>query len=173
VPITPAEFEALYRSHAGEVLGFLRRRGPAADAEDLLAEVFLVAWRRRADLPDAVARRAWLFGTARRLLLAAHRGRVGGAGPLDDVSAADVEAADHGTVGADRRGAAVRAALASLAEVDRELLLLTVWDGLTVAEASEVVGLLPGAGRVRLHRARRRLAADPTLVDLLPSPAPL
>ncbi len=48
-------------------------------------------------------------------------------------------------------------ALAALAEIDREALLLTAWDGLSSAEAGDVLGLSAGAVRVRVHRARQHL----------------
>ncbi len=158
------EFESLYRAHASEILGYLRRRGAGEDAQDLLAETFLTAWRRRHALPDADLRRAWLFGTARRLLLALHRGKqftvltgeaeTWAAGPPDP---------DHD----DRNADVVRAALADLPEVDRELLTMTVWERLPVVDAGAALGLTASAARVRLHRVRRRLASDPRLFELL------
>ena len=55
--ITSEEFEALYRAVAPELFGYIRRRG-SVDAEDLVAEVFTTAWRRRSELPTAMLRRA-------------------------------------------------------------------------------------------------------------------
>jgi len=52
---------------------------------------------------------------------------------------------------------ALKNALAVLAEEDRELLTMIAWDGLSPTEAAAVLGIEPGAARVRLHRARRRL----------------
>lgn len=72
--ITAAEFERLYRATAAELFGYVRRRS-AVDPEDLVAEIYAIAWRRRAELPSSLLRRAWLFGTARRLLLAETRQR--------------------------------------------------------------------------------------------------
>jgi RNA polymerase sigma-70 factor (ECF subfamily) len=157
-----ALFEQLFRETRGPLLGYLTRRAVAEDAADLLAEVYLVAWRRRDDLPTGEERRLWLFGVARRLLAEHHRiaGRraqaeneVGGGRP--------------GDAGADDRDAAVRAALESLTDLDRELVALTLWEGLGPAEAARVVGITPGTARVRLHRARARLARHPRLRALL------
>jgi len=67
-----ADVEELYRLHSGEIRGYLYRRAGQAGA-DLLGEVFVVALQRLDDLPEPAVRRAWLFGTARRLLLAAQR----------------------------------------------------------------------------------------------------
>lgn len=158
------DFEALYRTHAPEILGYLRRRGAGEDAQDLLADTFLTAWRRREDLPEATLRRAWLFGTARRLLMALHRG----------TQAAALAAATHARLTADAASPSgdsatevVRGALADLSEVDRDLLTMTVWERLPVVDAGAALGLSPSAARVRLHRVRRRLAADPRLSGLL------
>lgn len=162
------EFEALYRAHAPEILGYLRRRGAGEDAQDLLADTFLVAWRRRDDLPETALRRAWLFGTARRLLLA-HRRGTQTAIPTDraDSWVTPATTDDDATAAAE----VVRSALAELPEVDRELLTMTVWERLPVVEAGAVLGLSASAARVRLHRARSRLAADPRLSGLLPETA--
>jgi hypothetical protein len=51
----------------------------------------------------------------------------------------------------------VRVALETLKAIDRELILLVVWDELKPAEAGRVLGLRPAAARSRLHRARIRL----------------
>jgi DNA-directed RNA polymerase specialized sigma24 family protein len=70
--ITAEEFEKLYGATARDVLAYVRRRA-CGDAEDLVAEVYAVAWRRRSDLPAPMLRRAWLFGVARKLLIAEGR----------------------------------------------------------------------------------------------------
>jgi RNA polymerase sigma-70 factor, ECF subfamily len=162
-----AEFEALFRATREPLLGYLTRRAPAEDAADLLAEVYLVAWRRRADLPSGEERRLWLFGVARRLLAEHHRfawKRVDAEGDAADAGSPNGAADD------DRRGAAVRAALASLSDVDRELVTLTTWERLSTADAARIVGITAGTARVRLHRARARLARHPRLSALLDEP---
>jgi RNA polymerase sigma-70 factor (ECF subfamily) len=163
------DVEELYRRHAGELCGYLyRRAGPAA--VDLLGEVFVVALQRLGDLPDPDLRRAWLFSTARRLSLAAERGnrrrhhaeteRAKFHEPTP--ASSEVEQSD--------RVQAVRDALASLREPDRELIRLTEWEQLEITEAAMVLGLRPGTARVRLHRARRALAAHPALQGLFEAP---
>lgn len=160
-------FEALYRRHAAEVFGYLARRIGAEDATDLVAETFLTAWRRRSQLPNPHARRAWLFGTARRLLLAHYRQPRSEALPEPDLLAARRLAAAAAGRGEADPDAVVLAVLAELPEPDRELLTMTAWEGLSVAEAGAALGLRPGAARVRLLRLRRRLAADPRIAPLL------
>jgi RNA polymerase sigma-70 factor (ECF subfamily) len=158
------QFEALFRDTRVSLLSYLARRAPVEDAADLLAEVYLVAWRRRADLPVGDERRLWLYGVAQRVL-AEHRRRTwrrteaeAGAPLPGDGHAAD-----------DERGAAVRQALKSLSALDRELVTLTTWEELTPAEAARVVGITANNARVRLHRIRSRLARHPRLQALLTS----
>lgn len=169
-------FEQVYRTAGTAVLGYaLRRCGSREDAVDVVAETFAIAWRRRADMPaDPEEARAWLFGIARRCLANAARsstraGRLGqrlaDALPTDavpDPAAVHEWSAEAGVV---------RAALRHLSDDDRELLTLVAWEGLTPARAAGVLGLTPGAARVRLHRARTRLRAalsDPALPEESP-----
>jgi RNA polymerase sigma-70 factor (ECF subfamily) len=156
-----AEFEALFLGTRAPLLAYLTRRAPVEDAADLLAEVYLVAWRRRADLPPGDERRLWLFGVARRVL-AEHYRATGVRGDAEGAAgeAGLPKARD------DRRGEAVRSALASLSDLDRELVTLTTWEGMGPAEAARVVGITAGTARVRLHRARARLARHPRLQAL-------
>lgn len=158
-----AEFEALFLDTRAPLLAYLTRRATSEDAADLLAEVYLVAWRRRAELPCGEERRLWLYGVARRLLAKHHRlsmGRVDAEEGAGNTYVPDRQSADQ------RQGEAVRRALASLSEVDRELITLTTWEGLSPTDAGRVVGITPGTARVRLHRARARLARHPRLQAL-------
>jgi RNA polymerase sigma-70 factor (ECF subfamily) len=154
--MTPEEFEALYRSTAGELLGYLSRRA-VGDAEDLAAEVYAIAWRRRGDLPPEFLRRAWLFGTARKLVLSESR-RIGRAREVAELVASTDAAVDSrpGTP----RDQVVAEALARLRPDDREIIRLVEWEGFSPAELAVALGIRAGTARVRLHRARQALAAD-------------
>ena len=146
-------FDAIYAAHADAVLSYARRRAHAADAEDVLAEVFLVAWRRLDEVPDDA--RLWLLGVARRVLANQRRGRTRQLAVRDRLALSEPgHASAIDTRGADR---AARA-LDRLSESDRELLLLLAWEGLSNDEAAQVLGIRPRTLRVRVHRARRRFA---------------
>jgi RNA polymerase sigma-70 factor (ECF subfamily) len=150
------DFEALYALHAGAVRGYAMRRCDAETADDVVADVFLVAWRRRAELPEEPL--PWLLGTARHVLANHARGQS------RRVRLRDRLAAEPTTVAAPAHAdgsdsAQVSAALASLSERDRELLLLMAWEGLELQQAAEVLGVRPNTLAVRFHRARRRLSA--------------
>ena len=163
--ITEAEFEDLYRATAHDVFAYVRRR-TGSEAEEIVAETYTVAWRRRADLPTPMLRRAWLFGVARTLLLAEvrrqHRERMVAFEAARSVSLPTSQQPDGG-----RGTEIVSAALARLPPAQRELLRLVTWEGLTPAELSVALGIRPGAARVRLHRARQALAADPQIRALI------
>ncbi|TYL45348.1 sigma-70 family RNA polymerase sigma factor [Nocardioides sp. BGMRC 2183] len=152
-----ARFRGMYQTNFSAVLGYaLRRTAQQADASDVVAETFLVAWRRFDDAPPGDAR-PWLFGVARHVLANHHRSgrrreRLGGRlrSTLTAESAPDPAV---GVAETDR----VRRALLRIGPDDRELLMLVGWDGLTPTEAAAALGIKPGTARMRLARARARM----------------
>jgi len=139
--------------HLGLIRAYASRRG-AHDADEIAAEVMAIAWRRLADVPRDDPR-PWLIGTARNLVLAdrrRHRMR------LQDLEGVEPAAPSEPLPPALELDAELERALASLSERDREALLLVAWDDLTPAAAAASLGISGAAFRVRLHRARRRLA---------------
>jgi RNA polymerase sigma-70 factor (ECF subfamily) len=152
-------FRALFDTHRRLVLAYaLRRVDEPADAADVVAETFLVAWRRLGDVPEGDAARGWLLGVARRALANQRRGERRRDG-LADRLAHELTATPPVEYELDER---VRVALARLSAEDRELLLLAGWDGLTPREIAVATGTLAVTVRSRLHRARRRLRAELT-----------
>jgi RNA polymerase sigma-70 factor (ECF subfamily) len=151
-----ARFEALFRTHVSAVRAYALRRSDAATAEDVVADTFLVCWRRLDDVPaDALP---WLYGVARRGLANRRRSARRAAAALDRSRDERPRAPLHPQ---ERRGdlAAVLEAMSRLSERDREALRLEAWEGLSAADAARAAGCTVTAYRVRLHRARRRLAA--------------
>lgn len=149
-------FELCFRAHYADVLAYaLRRLDDRARAEDVAAETFAIAWQRREALStDAVP---WLIGVARNLI-------------RNELRSSRRRARLHARVahdGSEHRGrdpadavperAAILAALAQLAERDREVLRLVAWEGLDGRRAAAALGCSRGAYAIRLHRARRRL----------------
>ncbi|GAA4365632.1 sigma-70 family RNA polymerase sigma factor [Nocardioides caricicola] len=161
-PLTEPEFEQLYRSTVRDLVGYLRRRG-SADPENDAAEVYAVAWRRRADLPATLLRRAWLFGAAAKVLQAGQRHRA-----QEGRAAAELAQQPQEPALADDPATAVMAAaMARLSPGEREVLRLVEWERLTPAELATALGVRPGTARVRLHRARQALARDPEVRALI------
>lgn len=146
-----AWFEELFRAHAAAVHRYLLRRGAGDDAEDLAADVLTVAWRRRAEVP-AGAELPWLYRTA-GFVLANHR-RKGRPVPVAEVP--DEADPDDPAVLA-VRDERVREALARLGARDRQVLLLTAWEGLGGADLALVLGISRGGADAALSRARARL----------------
>jgi RNA polymerase sigma-70 factor (ECF subfamily) len=157
------EFEHLYADYWRAVLGYaLRRTGSPSDAADVASEVFLVVWRRRDEVPGHEDFRPWLYGVARNVLLNHRRGerRRERLGALL-LSAVDEQHPDTAEAVVDRDyHQGLIDAVRGLPELDRELVTLVSWDGLSPAEAAEVLQLNPVTARVRLHRARKRLRAS-------------
>jgi RNA polymerase sigma-70 factor (ECF subfamily) len=149
------QFRELYVAHYPRVLAYARRRASPETAREASDETFLVAWRRRAELPEHVL--PWLLVTARNTLAdLGRRGRRTDA--LTEVLSRTAAAAQEpGVEDTVLERLTVLQALAELSEGDRELILLTAWDGLGALDAARVLGCSSGAVNVRLHRARRRL----------------
>lgn len=158
LPQSPeARFAALYADGADDVIRFVQRRMVLAHVEDVVADAFLVAWRRVEDLPaDPSEARAWLFGIARHCMLNATRS----AGRLEAL-AVRIADAPHALPLAATDAVETRVDLVSawrrLDPTDQETLALTVFDELTSAEAGQILGISPPTYRVRLMRARRSL----------------
>jgi RNA polymerase sigma-70 factor (ECF subfamily) len=151
-----ARFDALYREQAGEVRRYVRRRWDAQSADDVVADVFVVAWRRLADVPDDPL--PWLLGVARRVLANRRRGDARDQALRGRIRSEQLRATATGEADASRGGEAVWVALSILSERDREALLLVAWEGLSTARAARVVGVRANTFAVRLYRARRRFA---------------
>ncbi|WP_299038745.1 RNA polymerase sigma factor [uncultured Pseudokineococcus sp.] len=167
VATQPEDFETFYREHLPFVRSYLARRvsDPFVIA-DLTADVFVAvirsaeSYRRELGPP-----RAWLTGVARRVLADHWRAgaresdtvrRLQGRRLLDD------DGVDRIVQRVDAEAGA-RALLASIAQLPdplRNVVELVAVDGLAVTDAAAVLGITPGAARVRYHRARRALTHD-------------
>jgi RNA polymerase sigma-70 factor (ECF subfamily) len=155
-------FAAAYREHYWAVSRYVARRldGRTGEVEEVVAEVFTVAWRRRTDLPGSPL--PWLYGVARNCLANAVRGHgrrrrlVARLGNDETAHGRQVVAGPD----TDAPGAWVHEALARLSEADQEVLRLTAWEELAIDEVAVVLGCGRRAAAMRLHRARRRLRAE-------------
>jgi RNA polymerase sigma-70 factor (ECF subfamily) len=162
-------FCCLYQEHYRSVQAYaVRRVGPGEDAADVVAEVFTIAWRRLARIPEPPADRLWLYGVARRVvagklrsarrlrqltvrLQASHASRHPGAQVQDSTACLDRGLAD----GTERDR--LVAAIARLRPAEREALALVLWEELSHAEAARVHGCSVNAVAIRVHRAKTRL----------------
>jgi RNA polymerase sigma-70 factor (ECF subfamily) len=155
--LAEARFADLYRDNARDLLGYaLRRSMDPDDAADVVAETFLIAWRRLGDVPAGVEARLWLYGTARRVLANHTRG----VRRRDRLTHRLRDQVRHQLpFHREQEASALLDALVELRQGDRELLTLIAWEELTPREAAKALGISSAAARTRLHRARRRLRA--------------
>ncbi|MGK5737606.1 RNA polymerase sigma factor [Micromonospora sp. URMC 103] len=151
-------FTALYRAHHRQVYGYAVTRAGRQLADEVVAETFLVAWRRLPDLPRATPL-PWLLAVARNIVGERYRAEERQQAVAAELRAwitdEELSVADVADGVAER--AAVLAALARLSDDDRELLTLVAWHGLAPDQAARVLGCSTATYYVRLHRARRHL----------------
>ena len=154
-------FNALYRAHYRAVLSYAGRRTDPDTARDVVAETFLIAWRRLDSVPaESGQTEPWLYGVARRVLANAERSqrRTQRLTARMSHDGGDEALADPALVISERQR--VIQALRRLPEPEREALRLVGWDGLDLAGAALAMGCSRSAMAVRLHRARRRLESE-------------
>lgn len=153
-------FEALYGRYRSVVFSFLARlAGDARAGEDLLQETFLRVYRFRVRYRGSGQFRAWLFTIARNVALE-HLRRRGGAWE-DSSEAIEDAVASQRTEHRAEAGellARLERALDALPSAQREIVLLSRVAGMDAPDIAAVVGSSPGAVRVALHRALRRLS---------------
>jgi RNA polymerase sigma factor (sigma-70 family) len=161
-PSRQDSFEQLYSETRVAILSYLTRRvSNPADAADLLAETYLIAWRKVDTIPNDQTARLWLYGVARRIMSHHRRHEMVEQG-LAEALRADLNR-ETARLQADRDvpfSDVVAVSLARLKPSDREIMELSAWEQLTAAEIADLIGMKPGSVRVRLHRIRAVIRAD-------------
>ena len=169
------DFAAIYERYFVEIYRYIAGRLGRDVADDLAAETFLVAYRKRDRLDPARGHvRPWLYGIA-TILVGQHRrqetrryralARAGGRMPAS-AEGHDDRVAD--AVAAERVGDQLATALAGLSQGDRDVLLLVAISELSHQEIALALDIPYGTVGSRLNRARRELrealgGIDPTL----------
>ncbi|WP_405770756.1 RNA polymerase sigma factor [Streptomyces sp. NBC_01538] len=161
-----ARFEALARVVTVPLHRYLLRRADPDQVDDILSETLLVLWRRIGDVPgldperipepDPDAVLPWCYGVARGCLANARRADRRRRSLLERLTWTAAGAARE-TGDADHT--ALHAALAQLRALDREIVQLWAYEELTPSRIAEVTGLSANAVSIRLHRAKKKLAA--------------
>jgi RNA polymerase sigma factor (sigma-70 family) len=167
-------FHSLYQEHYRSIQAYaVRRVGPGEDVSDVVAEVFTIAWRRRARIPEPPADRLWLYGVARRVVA----GKLRSARRLRQLTtrlqashAVGMQPGAHDQDSEQGHGQSAErdrltAAIAGLRPAEREALTLVLWEELSHAEAARVLGCSVNAVAIRVHRAKARLRAALTITD--------
>lgn len=156
----PEAFGAIFDRHAETLLRYLVRRVELDTAEGLLAELFRVAFERRARFdPARTNARPWLYGIAANLLLKHRRSEARRLRATARLLAAQPSSARDCGSALDVRVLWPRLveALEALVDAERDALLLFAWEGLSYEDVAVALDVPVGTVRSRIHRARRRL----------------
>ncbi|MGP4098097.1 RNA polymerase sigma factor [Nonomuraea sp. KM90] len=161
----PERFAILYDRYFEEIYRYLAARLRTEAADDLAAETFLIAFRKRHTYDAGLgAVRPWLYGIATKLVAGHRRGvtrmlaAFRRARPADPVEAGPEDRVPSRVDAASVRGP-LAGALAALSPGDRDVLLLVAVAGLSYEEVAESLGIPPGTVGSRLNRARKRVRA--------------
>jgi RNA polymerase sigma factor (sigma-70 family) len=171
----PERFGQIYDRHFPDIHRYIASRLGPGDADDVTAETFIDAFRRRASFdPDRGSVRPWLFGIATRLVAAhrraeARRYRALARAPAEQDPGGHDERVAAAVSAQARRGPLLRA-LAALSDGDRDVLLLIALGGLSYGEVAAALSIPPGTVASRLSRARRKVrgvlgAPHPAVAD--------
>jgi RNA polymerase sigma-70 factor (ECF subfamily) len=148
---------AALEASSADILSYLERRVGADDAPDLLGETMVVAWRRSPELPeDAERARMWLFGVARGALLNHARGSRRRWALADRIR---LQLRENAAAPPSDAGAEVRDAIARLDPDLAEIVRLVHWEGFTLVEVGEVIGIPASTARGRYQKAKAELRA--------------
>lgn len=169
--VAEARFARLYAEHSRKVMSFALRRTSSENASDVVAETFLVAWRKASEVPHGAEALPWLYGVARLVLANVQRGEARRS-RLDDRLRLVLPTAEtaHPEPGEEPRP--VMRALARLSDEDCEVLMLAGWEELEPAQIAGVLAISAVAARSRLHRARRRLRRELSQIEETPEERP-
>lgn len=151
-------FTSAYREHYSSVRAYAAACVPASEVDDIVAETFLVAWRRWAEVPTDWMR-GWLIGVARNTVRSRRRATRRATSFLDQLAAlpepTTPDPDEHHQASHELR--LLRRAMSTLTSRDQEILLLAGPYGLQLDEISLALDVTKNAATVRLHRARQRL----------------
>jgi len=163
--VDPEAFESFYRRHIDRVTRVASRRCESpSDVADVVSATFLSALSSCSSFdPKRGSAGAWVLGIAANEAAAVRRRSSHQAKIVDRLIGHDLldefdELRLSERIDAERIAPAVRQALDAGPPTEKELFLLVAHDGLTPAEAARALGISSVAARVRLSRARRRLA---------------
>lgn len=155
--IDDGQFAELFRSAYRPLVAYARRRtADAAAADDVVAETFAIAWRRRSERDAQRAALPWLYGIAANVVRN-HWRRDRRHLQLVDRLESEPMSDGVGPVPGVDGDPDLHTALSQLSFDDQEVLRLITWEELSHAEAADALGCSVNAVGIRLHRARQRL----------------
>lgn len=146
--------EQIWHELAGRLREFIRRRvSDAAEAEDILQDVFLKLAKRTDELPEPAKLQGWVFRIARNAIIDRYRTRKETVAMPESLSA-DTEAEPEEM---EALQAAFRRMIHSLPAPYREAILLTEFEGLSQVELAQRLGISVSGAKSRVQRGRQQL----------------
>lgn len=169
-----AAFRRLYDRHHRAVLAYFLRRTDPETAREATEDVFLVVWRRLAEVPHGDEALPWLYGVARRVLANRRRGLFRRTRLTRRILSLRPPAPVEPEPQVIRRldDEAVLAGIEELPPKDQEVIRLAYWEELPHSQIGEILGCSTGAVDVRLHRAVRRLEKGLSAAGHIPGGRP-
>lgn len=154
-----ARFQTALREHADAISRYCLRRLPRSAVNDIVADVFVVAWRKVETMPDGDGTLPWLYAVARNEVMRARRSAARRANLRGRLNSQPryPEASPESLIVRRAEAAELMRALTTLRPSDQEILLLRGQEGLTIPEIATVLGCSLEAAKKRSSRAMNRL----------------
>jgi RNA polymerase sigma factor (sigma-70 family) len=177
-PTHDTAFREVFDVYEPAIRAYCLRRLPASQADDAVAETFLAVWRKRHEAPTGDEQRLWLYGIARNVVRNARRSARRSQRLTRRVAREPRAHQESPEVIVVRNAAETEllAAIGQLRAVEREILLLRTWEGLSSCEIATVMHLTTKAVDNRLARIRKKLTrmiTVPAVVVFPPDPRPV
>ena len=157
-----ARFAEIYERFFRRLYGYCIRRTDPDRVDDVVAETFLIAWRRIADVPEGDEALPWLYAVAFKVLGNQWRSKTRRQ-RLDDkltaVGIAPVSTTEDYVV-ANEESRQVLEAVSKLKRTDQEILKLAMWEEVSRSDIAYVLAITPGAVKQRLYEARKNLTRE-------------
>ncbi len=150
--------------HHDAVARYVARRLPADEIGEVVAEVFVTAWRRLDALEDQ-RELPWLYGVAHNKIAHRRRAHARRLRLVDRLHSMSTEAAFNDPADSIASDDLVGRAADRLSPRERELLQLISWEQLTTEELAVVLGCTTNSVHQRIHRLRKNLKAHITAID--------
>jgi RNA polymerase sigma-70 factor (ECF subfamily) len=155
-----AGFRSLFNDTYPKMVAYARRRVAPADVDDVVAEIYTVAWRHWRSVDTTRPLLPWLYGIAGNVVRNARRSAGRHLRLVERLEAESAVSAPAIVPAADGDGETLRQALGQLSFDDQEVLRLATWEGLAHRDIAEALGCSVNAVGIRVHRARERLKAQ-------------
>ena len=152
------KFENIYDQFVKDKTVYASRRSKNPETTaDIVAETFMICWRRLNDIPDPPDAKFWLYRTARGVISNAYRKKANSEQLGKGLSSFLEKHGQDDFSSSTTDQLFVREELNKLDDDDKEIIMLKYWDGMKAKEIAEIIGISTVAARKRLNRASKLL----------------